>query len=57
VEEPLPSSLTVTAFTEEGEVMAIRHKEHPVVGVQFHPESILTDYGARIVQNFLEGHF
>lgn len=55
VEEPLPDSLTVTAFTEEGEVMAVRHREHPVVGVQFHPESILTIYGVRILQNFLEG--
>jgi anthranilate synthase/aminodeoxychorismate synthase-like glutamine amidotransferase len=55
VEEPLPDSLQVTAFTEEGEVMAIKHKEHPVIGVQFHPESILTLYGKRILQNFLEG--
>ncbi|MCB9436763.1 MAG: aminodeoxychorismate/anthranilate synthase component II [Anaerolineales bacterium] len=55
VEEPLPDSLSVTAFTEEGEVMALRHKEYPVVGVQFHPESILTTYGVRILQNFLEG--
>ncbi|MBZ0315474.1 MAG: aminodeoxychorismate/anthranilate synthase component II [Anaerolineae bacterium] len=55
VEEPLPDCLSVTAFTEEGEVMALRHKEHPVVGVQFHPESILTTYGVRILQNFLEG--
>ncbi|NLX10685.1 MAG: aminodeoxychorismate/anthranilate synthase component II [Chloroflexi bacterium] len=54
VEEPLPDVLTVTAFTEAGEVMAVRHKEHPVVGVQFHPESILTRFGPRIVQNFLE---
>jgi anthranilate synthase/aminodeoxychorismate synthase-like glutamine amidotransferase len=55
VEEPLPDSLEVTAFTEEGEVMALRHKDRPVVGVQFHPESILTAYGPRILQNFLEG--
>lgn len=55
VEEPLPESLAVTAFTEDGEVMALRHKEYPVVGVQFHPESILTTYGIRILQNFLEG--
>ncbi|NDJ78275.1 MAG: aminodeoxychorismate/anthranilate synthase component II [Chloroflexi bacterium] len=54
VEEPLPESLLVTAFTEAGEVMALRHKEYPVVGVQFHPESILTKYGPRIIQNFLE---
>ncbi len=55
VEEPLPDCLSVTAFTEEGDVMALRHKEYPVVGVQFHPESILTTYGIRILQNFLEG--
>jgi anthranilate synthase/aminodeoxychorismate synthase-like glutamine amidotransferase len=55
VEEPLPDSLEVTAFTEEGEVMALRHKDYPVVGVQFHPESILTGFGPRILQNFLEG--
>jgi anthranilate synthase component II len=54
VEEPLPDCLTVTAFTEAGEVMALRHRTHPVVGVQFHPESILTRFGARILQNFLE---
>ena len=55
VEEPLPDDLEVTAFTEEGEVMALRHKDRPVVGVQFHPESILTEYGPRILQNFLDG--
>ncbi len=57
VEEPLPDALAVTAFTESGEVMALRHKEHPVVGVQFHPESILTQFGRRILQNFLELRF
>jgi anthranilate synthase/aminodeoxychorismate synthase-like glutamine amidotransferase len=54
VEEPLPSDLIVTAFTEEGEVMGVRHKEYPIVGVQFHPESILTKFGLRMLQNFLE---
>ncbi len=54
VEEPLPDELMVTAFTEAGEVMALRHKQYPVVGVQFHPESILTRFGVRILQNFLE---
>ena len=57
VEEPLPASLTVTAFTDAGEVMALRHRERPILGVQFHPESILTTYGPRIVQNFLENRF
>ncbi len=55
VDEPnLPQELRVTAFTDQGEIMAVRHVEHPVVGVQFHPESILTGYGPRILQNFLE---
>jgi anthranilate synthase/aminodeoxychorismate synthase-like glutamine amidotransferase len=55
VQEPLPDCLEVTAFTKEGEVMGLRHKEYPTVGVQFHPESILTEHGKRIVQNFLDG--
>lgn len=55
VEEPLPECLEITAFTRDGEVMALRHKEHPVVGVQFHPESILTEHGKRILRNFIEG--
>lgn len=55
VEEPLPDCLEITAFTRDGEVMGLRHKEFPVVGVQFHPESILTEHGKRILQNFLEG--
>jgi len=55
VEEPLPDSLQVIAFTSEGEVMGLRHKEFPVVGVQFHPESILTEHGKRILANFLDG--
>lgn len=55
VEEPLPDCLEVTAFTRDGEVMALRHRVFPVVGVQFHPESILTEHGKRILQNFLEG--
>lgn len=54
VSEPLPEPLVVTAFTEAGEVMGLRHREYPLIGVQFHPESILTKYGPRIVQNFLE---
>ncbi len=54
VQEPLPDSLDVTAFTVEGEVMAVRHKRFPLFGVQFHPESILTEYGAELAQNFLK---
>jgi anthranilate synthase/aminodeoxychorismate synthase-like glutamine amidotransferase len=49
----VPPSLTVTARTRKGEVMAVRHRGQPVVGVQFHPESFLTRGGPRIVENFL----
>ena len=55
VEEPLPDALEATAFTDQGEIMALRHKVYPVIGVQFHPESILTRFGPRLLQNFLEG--
>lgn len=55
VEEPIPDELEVTAFTSQGEVMGVRHKQYPTVGVQFHPESILTEHGKRILQNFLDG--
>ncbi len=57
VAEPLPDCLEVTAFTSDGEVMALRHKEFPVAGVQFHPESILTEHGRRLLQNFLSADF
>jgi anthranilate synthase/aminodeoxychorismate synthase-like glutamine amidotransferase len=53
-ESTLPDCLTITAYTDQGEIMGMRHKELPVFGVQFHPESILTTYGPRILQNFLE---
>ena len=49
----LPDCLEITATTKEDEIMAIKHKEYPVYGVQFHPESILTREGPRIVDNFL----
>ena len=50
----IPDCLMVTAETEEGEIMGIRHREYPVEGIQFHPESILTPNGKRIIKNFLE---
>jgi para-aminobenzoate synthetase component 2 len=52
--ETLPDVLEVTAWTEEGEIMALRHKSLPIEGVQFHPESIMTSSGKRLLQNFIE---
>ena len=49
----LPECLEVTAWTEEGEIMGLMHKQHPVHGVQFHPESILTENGKLLLKNFL----
>jgi len=51
--ESLPPELEVTAWTAEGEIMGLAHKEHPLWGVQFHPESILTLEGKRLLENFL----
>ncbi|MBN1581676.1 MAG: aminodeoxychorismate/anthranilate synthase component II [Anaerolineae bacterium] len=53
VQEPVPDCLKVTAFTTEGEIMAVKHATSPLVGVQFHPESILTEYGKDILHNFV----
>jgi anthranilate synthase/aminodeoxychorismate synthase-like glutamine amidotransferase len=51
----LPDCLKVTATTEDGEIMGIRHKVHPTYGVQFHPESFMTTVGKRLIRNFIKG--
>jgi anthranilate synthase component 2 len=53
-EKTLPECLEVTALTTEGEIMAVQHKEYPIYGLQFHPESILTPEGKTMIQNFLK---
>ncbi len=53
VAEPLPEVLVKTAWTEEGELMGLQHVEHPTFGVQFHPESILSEHGHALLRNFL----
>jgi len=50
----LPPELQVTAWTDRGEIMGLRHRRHPTWGVQFHPESILTDVGKELLNNFLK---
>ncbi|MDP1500716.1 aminodeoxychorismate/anthranilate synthase component II [Bacillus sp. JHAA] len=54
--DTLPECFTVSAQTKEGEIMAIRHNELPVEGVQFHPESIMTSFGKEMLRNFIETH-
>tara|TARA_Y100000310_G_scaffold338516_1_gene428347 strand:+ start:359 stop:940 length:582 start_codon:yes stop_codon:yes gene_type:complete len=51
--ENLPDSLEVTAWTADGEIMGLRHRQHPVEGIQFHPESFMTEKGKDILKNFL----
>lgn len=54
-EADLPADLRVTARTKDGEIMAMCHKKYPVVGLQFHPESIYTEHGKRLIENFVNG--
>ena len=49
----LPECLRVTAWTEDGEIMGLRHRDYPIEGVQFHPEGLLTEHGTDMLQNFL----
>lgn len=53
LKDTIPDCLVVTAVTEDGEIMAVRHKEYEIYGLQFHPESILTPEGRKMVENFL----
>ena len=53
--EGLPECLRVLAQTADGEIMAMRHRAYPVVGLQFHPESIYTEHGKRMIENFVNG--
>ena len=55
IEETMPDSLKVIAKTDDGEIMAVKHTEYPIVGLQFHPESIFTEHGKRIIENFVNG--
>ncbi|MFJ7186948.1 aminodeoxychorismate/anthranilate synthase component II [Lysinibacillus xylanilyticus] len=52
--ETLPACFEVTAWTEEGEIMGIRHKDYPIEGVQYHPESIMTEQGKKLLRQFID---
>jgi len=53
--QSLPECLSITAKSEDGEIMGLRHRSLPVEGVQFHPEALLTEHGHKMLQNFIEG--
>ena len=53
IRDSLPKELKVTAETVDGEVMAVEHRDYPIYGLQFHPESVLTPEGMKLIENFL----
>ena len=53
----VPSCLVITARTADDEIMGLKHREHPVIGVQFHPESVLTQFGYELLKSFLDGRW
>ena len=54
-EKTMPACLQITAKTDDGEIMAVQHRDYPVYGVQFHPESIMTPNGKMMLENFIRG--
>ena len=54
--ESCPDCLEITAWTDDGEIMGVRHKSLPIEGVQFHPESIMTEHGHSLLRNFLNAY-
>lgn len=54
IEESLPEELKVTAEADDGEIMALEHEQYPIFGVQFHPESVMTPEGKKMIENFME---
>lgn len=54
IEESLPEELKITAEADDGEIMALEHEQYPIFGVQFHPESVMTPEGKKMIENFME---